>query len=176
MATPSGPPIIPIRGFALELLGSPFDFQIFQTPDYVAILHEEINNLRIIPLDGRPHLAGGISQWLGDSRGRWDGDTLVVETTNFRAQRPYASAFTTEHLRLIERFTRTNTDTIDYQFSVLDPTTWTKPWTATVLIERSAGMIYEFACHEGNYGLPNILSGARAQEALAGEAVQPGSR
>jgi hypothetical protein len=156
----SGPPIIPRLGE--HLLGYPFNFQIFQTPDYVAILHEEVNR-RIIPLDRRPHIHRSIPQWLGDSRGHWDGNTLVVETTTFRDKRPIAGVFTTEPLRLIERFTRMDADTIDYQFTVVDPTTWTKPWTATLRIERSDGPIHEFACHEGDYGLPHILSGARAQ-------------
>ena len=129
------------------------------------IHHEELNR-RIIPLDGRRHLPSLIPQWLGDSRGRWEGHTLVIETTNFREQRPYAGVFTTDHLRLVERLTRVDADTIDYRFTVEDSTTWTKPWTATVLIEKSDSRLYEFVCHEANYSLQHILSGARAQEKL----------
>ena len=108
------------------------------------------------------------SQWLGDSRGHWDGDTLVIETTNFREERPYAGAVTTGHLRLIERLTRVDADAIDYRFTVEDSTVWTKPWTAAVRIEKSDGRLYEFACHEATYSLSHILSGARAAEQLSG--------
>ena len=171
MMLQSGPPIIPTGGPDGEiLLGFPFHFQLFQTRDYVVIRHEELS-VRIIPLDSRPHVSGGVRQWLGDSRGHWEGNTLVVETTNFRERRLYAGAFTTERLRLIERITRMGPDTIDYRFTVEDPTTWTKPWTAVVLIERTRGQLYEYACHEGNYALPNILSGARAEEKAAAEAA-----
>ena len=164
----SGPPIIPFSGPGGDLLvGFPFHFEIFQTRDYVVIHHEELNR-RIIPLDGRRHLPSTISQWLGDSRGRWEGDTLVIETTNFRDQRPYAGVPTTARLRLIERLTRVSVDTIDYRFTVEDPTTWTRPWTAAIVVEKSDANLYEFACHEGNYSLPHILSGARAQEKSAG--------
>jgi hypothetical protein len=149
------------------LVGFPFHFEIVQTRDYVVIQHEELNR-RIIPLDRRQHLPTGIPQWLGDSRGHWEGDTLVIDTTNFREQRPYAGVATTDRLRLIERLTRVNADTIDYRFTVEDPTTWTRPWTAVVRIEKSEGRIYEFACHEANYSLPHILSGARAEEKRSG--------
>jgi hypothetical protein len=160
----SGPPIIPFGGPGGELLlGFPFHFEIFQTRDHVVIHHEELNR-RIIPLDGRRHLPSMIPQWLGDSRGRWEGNTLVIETTNFRDQRPYAGVVTTDHLRLVERLTRVDADTIDYRFTVEDPTTWTRPWRAAVLIEKSEGRLFEFACHETNYSLQHILSGARAQE------------
>lgn len=158
----SGPPIIPFSGPGGELLlGFPFHFEIVQTRDHVVIQHEELNR-RIIPLDRRQHLPAAIPQWLGDSRGHWEDDTLVVETTNFREQRPYAGAVTSAHLRLVERLTRIDADTIDYRFTVEDPTIWTRPWTAAVRIEKSDGKIYEFACHEANYSLPHILSGARA--------------
>jgi hypothetical protein len=170
-----GPPMLPAP--AEFLLGSRFYFEIVQTRDHVIIHHEELN-LRIIPLDGRPHLPAGISQWLGDSRGHWEDDTLVVETTNFREKRAYNAAgmFTTQQLRVVERFTRTDRDTIDYQFTIDDPTTWTKPWTAAVPIARSDVRIFEVACHEGNYALPNILSGARAQERATVQTAKTGSR
>jgi hypothetical protein len=160
----SGPPIIPIGGPGVEILfGVPYHFEIYQSSGYVVIRHEELS-VRIIPLDGRPHLAGAVSQWLGDSRGHWEGDTLTIETTNFREGRLYAGALTTSQLRLTERLTRVSRDAIDYRFTVDDPTTWTRPWSAIVPIAKSEGRLYEFACHEGNYSLPHLLSGARAEE------------
>lgn len=159
----NGPPILP-QPIDI-LLGQMFLFRIVQTPGYVAILSEVIQELRIIPLDGRPHLPRGIRQWLGDSRGRWEGRTLVVETTNLHESLSIAG-FPAGNVGVVERFTRTDADSIDYQFTIDDPTTWTKPWTAAVPITRANGEIYEFACHEGNYGLMNILKGARAQENL----------
>lgn len=160
----NGPPIIPFNGANDELLlGFPFHFQVIQARGYVVIRHEELS-VRIIPLDEPPRLPEGVGQWLGASRGHWENRTLVVETTNFREGRPYAGAFTTARLRLVERFTRVSADTIDYRFTVTDPATWSRPWTAAVHIARTNGQIYEFACHEGNYGLRNILSAARALE------------
>jgi hypothetical protein len=148
------------------------DYQIVQAPGYVVILIEMIHDARIIPLDGRPHLDPGIRQWLGDSRGHWEGNTLVVETTNFdnRAyeRRPSNTVFgISGNLRLIERFTRTGADTIDYRFTVTDPATFTKPWTATIPMATLQAPIFEYACHEGNYALPNVLRGARQQEKAA---------
>ena len=145
------------------------NYQIVQTPGYVVILVEMIHDVRIIPLDARPHLDPHIRQWLGDSRGRWDGDTLVVETTNFNGkvteQRPSHTVFgISENLTLVERFTRVDRNTIDYRFTVTDPTTFTRPWTAATPMSRIAQPIYEYACHEGNYAAPNMLRGARAQE------------
>ena len=167
----AGPPILPVAGKD-EVLGSPANFQILQTPGYVVILHETQGELRIIPLDGRPH--GNIRQWLGDSRGHWEGDTLVVDTTNFTNKTDFRGSH--ENLHLVERFTRVAADMIDYQFTVDDPTTWTMPWTAAVPIAKTEGQIYEYGCHEGNYSLPHILSGARAQEKAAAEAAKKGSR
>jgi hypothetical protein len=160
----NGPPMLPVPMLMPDiLLGQKFLFRILQTPEYVVILSEVIQELRIIPLDGRPHLPRGIRQWLGDSRGRWEGRTLVVETTNLHESLSIAG-FPAGNVRVVERFTRTDADSIDYQFTIDDPTTWTKPWTAAVPITKTNGEIYEFACHEGNYGLMNILKGARAQE------------
>ena len=141
-------------------------FQMIQTPDYVVVFNEMIHDARIVPLDGRPHLPPGVPQRLGSSRGRWDGDTLVIETTNFHG----ATAFTENHsatpgMSVTERFTRVGQDTLRYEFTIDDPETWTRPWTAVVRMTRSDTPIYEYACHEGNYGMTNILSGARAQEA-----------
>ena len=136
--------------------------QIAQSPGYVAILQEQIHEVRLIPLDGRPHVRPQIRQWLGDSRGRWEGDTLVVETTHFSRHASYLDSHV--HRRVIERFTRVGEDRIDYEFTVIDPTTWTRAWTAQVPWRRTEGPIYEYACHEGNYGMFNLLAGARAGE------------
>jgi hypothetical protein len=138
------------------------NLEIVQSPGYVAIVTELIHDARIIPLDGRPHVNGKVQQWRGDSRGRWEGETLVVDTTNFTAKTAFRGA--SERLRLTERFTRTSPDTILYEFTVDDPETWTKPWTAQLVMGPAPGEIYEYACHEGNYGLANSLSAARAEE------------
>ena len=148
------------------------NYQLLQTPDHVVILVEMIHDARIIPLDGRPHLPPGLGQWLGDSRAHWEGDTLVVETTNFspKVDERAVSGTTSlvlsagEHLHLVERFRRIDADTIDYQFTVTDPTTYTKSWTASIPMSQIEGPLFEYACHEGNYGMVNILRGARAQE------------
>jgi hypothetical protein len=148
-------------------------FQIVQSADTVTILIEMIHEARIIPVDGRPHLPKGIQQWLGDSRGRWEGNTLVVETTNFSDKTNFRGSGSGLHL--VERLTRTSPDTINYEFTVTDPTTWASPWTASfplTSLESAVGgvdlvntpSVFEYACHEGNYGLYGQLSGARAQE------------
>ena len=135
--------------------------QIFQTPGYVAILQEMSNNdVRIIPLDGRPHLPQDLRQWLGDSRGRWEGDTLVVETVNLQAGGRNSSADTT----LVERFTRVDAETVNYEVTVNDPKTWTGAWTAAFPLTKSQVPVYEYACHEGNYSLETVLRGARTAE------------
>jgi hypothetical protein len=172
MLEANGPPILPLQLASDILLGREFLFRIFQNSEYVAILSEDIQQLRIIPLDGRPHLPPGIRQWVGDSRGHWEGTTLVIETTNLHQGRSIAG-LPAENMRVVERLARNGPDAIDYQFTVYDSTTWTKPWTAAVPIAKSQGEIYEYACHEGNYGLKNILSGARAEERLSGEAATP---
>jgi hypothetical protein len=165
-----GPPMLP--SFANN---SPFNtlvsnYRFLQTSDHVVIQHEILHETRIIPLDGRAHVGPNIRSWMGDSRGRWEGDTLVVETTNFidRAQFRGAGA----NMRLVERFTRTGPETLTYEFTVNDPTTFTKPWTARVPMMSSPGPIYEWQCHEHNYGLANILSAARAEERAAADAAQ----
>jgi hypothetical protein len=136
------------------------NFQLFQTPDYVVIVAEMVHDARVVPMDGRPHLH--IPQWKGDSRGHWEGDTLVVDTTNFKRETslPLSSA----NIHLTERFTRTGPDSLLYEFTVDDPTTWTKPWTAAIPVVKSNDPIYEYACHEGNYAMTSILAGARAAE------------
>jgi hypothetical protein len=147
------------------------NYQIFQTPGYVVISVEMIHDARIIPMDGRSHVNAGIKQWLGDSRGRWEGNTLVVETTNLRDvdQRNVAVFGTTEKGKVIERFTRLGPDTMDYQISVDDPAWYTQSWTASIPMTKVEGPLYEYACHEGNYGLPNILSGHRQEEREAAQ-------
>ena len=143
-------------------------YRIVQAPEYVAIQMEKIHDARIIPLDGRPHLSSSLRQWLGDSRGRWEGDTLVVETTNFDPRGNPMGGYTTlsdQNLRLVERFRRVAADTLEYTFTVDNPTMWTRPWTAVINWKQAKGDVLEYACHEGNYSLPGMLSGARADEA-----------
>ena len=148
--------------------------QILQTPGHVAIVNEMIHDARIVPLDGRPHVGPRVRQWMGDSRGRWEGDTLVVETTRFSSGRDMTrgvniwrytdprGAVATE--RVVERFTRAGDGTLRYEFTVDDPGTWTQPWSATFPLVGIAGEVFEYACHEGNYSAANILAGARAGE------------
>jgi hypothetical protein len=149
--------------------------QLFQTPDHVVILMEMVHDARIVSLDGRPPLPNHLRQWRGDSRGRWEGDTLVVETTNFTHKTgsfgpsgvrvPVSS----ETMHLTERFTRVDVDTLLYEFTVDDPATFTDPFTAVVPMTNRGEQMYEYACHEGNYGLANLLRGARAEEQTAAE-------
>jgi hypothetical protein len=146
--------------------------QLFQTPEYVVILNEMVHDARIIPLDGRPH--GRIRQWKGDSRGRWEGNTLVVDTTNFKRETSLPNSSANTHL--VERFARTDANTLLYEFTVEDPTIWTRPWTAVVPMRKSVDPIYEYACHEGNYAMTGILAGARAAEKAAEEAAKKGSK
>jgi hypothetical protein len=150
------------------------NIQIAQAPGYVAIMQEMIHETRIIPLDGRPHLPSNVRLWLGDSRGHWEGKTLVVDTTNFTGK-IVSNSFNCcrgagENLHVIERFTRLDADTIDYQYTVDDSTTYTKPWTVSLPMSRTEGPLYEYACHEGNYGMTGLLSGARTMEKAAAEA------
>ena len=149
--------------------------QIFQTRDYVVVFQEMSNNLpRIIPMDGRPHMAASIRLWPGDSRGRWEGDTLVVETTNFNGKTHYQGA--SEDLRVVERFRRVAEDRIHYEWTVQDARTWAQPWTAEIPMVKTDKLMYEYACHEGNHDLPNILSVARNLERQAAEKARAGSR
>ncbi len=156
------------------MLGSTYNanFQILQNGAEIVILTEMIHSARTIFMDGRPHIAANIHMLAGDSRGHWDGDTLVVDSTNFSDKTnfrgPPATArqdiFSSPELHVIERFTRVNDDTIVYRFTVDDPATWTRPWSGETLIRKTRGPIFEYACHEGNYGLVDILAGARAAE------------
>jgi hypothetical protein len=139
--------------------------QIVQTPNTVAFETEMIHDLRIIPLDGRPHLPSTIQLWLGDSRGHWEGDTLVVDTTNYKPGSFMAAS--SEQLHVVERFTRTDTDTLQYEITINDPGAWTKPWSLMIPLRRSPDAVFEYACQEGNIGLEGILAGARAEERAA---------
>jgi hypothetical protein len=139
--------------------------QLFQTEGHVVLLNEMVHDSRIVPLDDRPHLPPHMRQWHGDSRGYWDGDTLVVETRNLTTKTSYRGS--TESMHLVERFTRSNADTLNYEFTVTDPRTFSQPWTALVPMKMSPNPVYEYACHEGNYGMEGILSGHRADEKAA---------
>jgi hypothetical protein len=150
-----GPPLMP-GGYNPNL-------QIFQGPNEVIIRNEMMGGARIIPTDGRGHLDENVRQWYGDSVGHWEGETLVVDTSNFNDQPPLGRG-ATRNLRVTERFTRISPDVIKYEFTVADPSTWEQSWSGEYPIQRIEGPIYEYACQEGNYGMPNILSGARAAE------------
>jgi len=143
------------------------DFQIFQSPGHVVIAPEMIHSARIIPVDGTPHLSKNLHQWLGDSRGHWEGSSLVVETTNFRSDDGviFQNA-NPDTFRITERFTRVDADTLNYEFTVSDPTTWTRPWTARIPWTKidPKEQMYEYACHEDNYDIVHFLSGARIRE------------
>jgi hypothetical protein len=158
-----GPPMLP----------PPYNdvLQIHQMPGYVVILRELATAPRVIPMDGRPHVPASLRTWAGDSRGRWDGDTLVVDTTNFSGKSRFQGSSAALHV--IERFTRVSADRILYQFTVDDPNTWTKPWSAEIPLTQTRGPLYEYACHEGNYGLTHILRGARYTEREATKAADP---
>ena len=145
---------------------APTNVQIFQSPDHLVLLQEYGPELRVVPFNGGAHLSSRFQMWTGDSRGRWEGETFVIDSTRFRDQlwqRPPASRFD-HNLHLIERFTLTGPDTIWYEFTIDDPTLFTRPWSVHFALRRADGQTFEFACHEGNYSLPNMLRGARAQD------------
>jgi len=162
-----GPPMLPPTYYA--------NFQIMQTAEYVIISHELMHEARLIPIDGSPHAGAGARYLYGDARGRWEGDTLVVDTTNFTDKTPFRGSpsntrqdiRSTDRLHVVERFTRVDAETIKYEFKVEDPGMWVAPWSGEVPIRKFEGPIYEYACHEGNYGLPNILRAARVAERQA---------
>ena len=162
-------------GATVPMLPEPYNnnYAIIQTPDYVIIRVEMNHDTRVIPLGGAPHLPPSVAQWVGDSRGRWDGNTLVVETRNLKFNEKsrfgvgYLNGLSDENLRVVERFTRTDPDTITYQATIEDRTVFTRPWTVELSLDRTRGPLYEVACHEGNYGMFNILSGHRAEERAA---------
>jgi len=159
------------------MLGSTYqaNLQIMQTPGRFIVRQEIMNGIRIIPVDGSPHVAKNVRLLHGDGRGRWEGDTLVVETTNFSDRTPFRGppatarqdVFTSRDLRVTERFTRTDADLIIYGFTIDDPTTFVKPWSGEMVMRKMEGPLFEYACHEGNYGLANILSAARHEETMS---------
>lgn len=156
-----GPPMMPV-GYNATL-------QIVQGPGYVGIVQEMIHDTRIIPTDGRAHASGNIRQFFGESVGHWEGDTLVVDSTNFNDM-PAVGRGASRNLHVVEKFTRTGPETVLYQFTVSDPTTWEKSWSGEYPIGKIDGAVYEYACQEANYGMANILSGARADEKKAAAA------
>ena len=161
-----------VRGTAVPPMlpaGYNNNYQIVQTPDHVVILVEMIHDARIIPLDGRPHLSKKIPQWVGDSRGRWEGKTLVVETANFTDKTNFRGSG--EHLRVTERFTRVGKDTLLYQFTVDDPQSFTRPWSGEIPMKRAEGPLFEYACHEGNYSMENTLGIVRDEEKAAENSI-----
>ena len=174
------------RGIPSLPTGYNNNYQIFQTPESVVILQEHIHDVRFIPLDARPFLPSTMRQYAGDSRGHWEGDTLVVETRSLkgpfirrwsRPENSLSRGDLSDAVRVIERFTRVGPDTLDYEFTVDDPVTWDQPWRGSLPMARTEGPIYEFACHEGNHGLMNIMSGSRAEErAEQEESVAPAAR
>ena len=143
------------------------NMQLFQTPDHVVVVTEMVHTARIIPLDGSPHLPSNVQQWSGDSRGHWEGETLVVETTNHTDKTRWRGS--TPDMRLVERFTRVDAETLLYEFTVTDPTTWTAPWTAAVPLLLNPEPMFEYACHEGNYSMGVMLAGTREEEKAAAE-------
>jgi hypothetical protein len=167
-------------GATVPMFPEPYNnnYKVVQTPDHVTIAVEMNHDTRVIPLDDRPPLSEKIQQWIGDSRGRWEGDTLVVETRNFKFNEQsrfgvgYLNGVSDENLRVVERFTRMDADTLMYQATIEDPTVFTDSWTVEIPLTRSQGPLFEVACHEGNYGLANILSGHRAEERAAARDTQ----
>lgn len=159
-------------GATVPMLPEPYNnnYRIMQSPGFVTILVEMNHDARVIPLDNRPRLADSIQQWTGDSRGHWDGNTLVVETANLKFNHQsrfgvgYLNGSSDERLRVVERFTMADANTLMYRATVEDPTVFVRPWTVELSMDRTAGPLYEVACHEGNYGMFNILSGHRAEE------------
>ena len=153
--------------FAAPRMSSGYNsyFQLLQTPTQVTIIQEMGHIVRTIPLDGRPHLDEKIPQWVGNARGRWDGDTLVVETNNYESRSRFSGA--SENLVLVERFTRVAPDVLRQELTLTDADTWESPWTVELLLDRSQEAIFEYACHEGNYAMAGILGGARAEERSA---------
>ena len=150
----AGPPLTP-GGYNQNM-------QVVQTKDHVALMTEMVHTARIVPLDGRPQLNTRFKQWSGEARGRWEGDTLVIETTNFNEKRLWRGS--TANMKLIERLTLLDPDTLEYKYTVIDPDTWTSPWTAAIPLRRATEPMYEYACHEGNHSMVGILSGARAAD------------
>ena len=169
----AGPPVLPA--------GYNQNIQVFVNEDHVVLLHEMVHDTRIVPLDGRPHVSDDIRQWMGDSRGYWDGDTLVIETKNFNDKiASFNDTITSAMgsgttLHLTERLRRVDADTLEYEFTINDPTVFTRPFSGMIPMKKNSDPVYEYACHEGNYGLQDILAGARVEE-QAPAATITGSR
>jgi hypothetical protein len=164
---------------SVPMLGAGYNnyYQIVQTPTNVAINMEMRHDTRMIPIATRPHLPSAVHLWLGDPIGRWEGETLVVETTNFRTDSPIAlGGGASDHARLIERFTRVAANTLKYEVTIDDPATWTKPWTAVLFMRSSKDQIYEYACHEGNEAMTGTLHGERVKEQKAREKAAQGTK
>ena len=153
----------PHEGPPMQPVGYNSNLAFEQGPGYVVVIQEMIHNARVIPLDDRPHVGSAIQEYYGDSRGHWEGDTLVIETTNFTDKTQFRNS--TSALKVTERITRTGPDTIDYRATMEDPHTWTRPWTIEYTMNRTNDPPFEYACHEGNYGMQNILRAQRAAEA-----------
>jgi hypothetical protein len=160
------------KGFPTVMmpLGYSNMYQILQTPTYVAIFYEVIHDVRIIPLDGRPHVGSDVRQWWGDARGRWEGDTLVVDITNFSDKtfgtQQALGGFRggSKDMKITERWRVSADDVLEYKATITDPRSYTRPWTMAVPLVRDTNTLFEYACHEGNYGMTNMLSGQRAQD------------
>lgn len=154
--------------FGVPKVGAGYNsyYQIVQSPTHVVMLSEMAHDARIVPIDGRPHIGQNIPQWNGDARGRWEGDTLVVETKNFSPKSDFMGA--REQLTLVEKFTRVGPNTLNYEVTINDPSTWTQPWTVMIPLQSKEEKIFEYACHEGNESMTGILSGHRAAEKAAG--------
>jgi hypothetical protein len=163
---------------AAAAAGVSAESHLMQSPGYVVIVTQSNSDVRIIPTDGRPHLPQRMGVWWGDSRGRWEGETLVVDTTNFKDRTPAVNFLgSTKNLHLVERFTRVGPNTLKYEYTVSDPNTWTRPWSVEAPLPRVDPPIYEFACHEQNYGLMNVVKGTQVLEAnRRSGAAQPASR
>ncbi len=157
----AGPPMMPS--------GYNNDLEIVQGPGYVAIMQEMIHDTRIVRLDGSPHISSDIRTWRGDSRGHWEGNTLVVDTTNFNDKVSFNRIPVSRNMHVTERFTRTGPESISYQFTIDDPQTWEKPWSAEIVMGTAPGRVYEYACHEANHSMENLLSSARNLEKEAAE-------
>ena len=150
--------------YGVPSLGAGYNnyYQVFQSRDHVVILNEMIHDARVVPLTGQPHLPGSVRQLHGDSRGYWEGDTLVIETTNFSSTANFRGS--SDGLHLVERLTRVGPRTLEYEVTITDPTVWTRPWTVSIPLMRSDEPMFEYACHEGNIGMDGILAGHRAEE------------
>jgi hypothetical protein len=175
-SVPAGPEDRPLQercityGSPSLVAGYQSGYQIVQSPTTVVVTTEMIHDTRLIPVDRRPRLPSTVPQWLGDSRARWEGDTLVVETTNYKP-RSFMSV-SSEQLHVVERFSRTGPEILKYEITIDDPGTWTKPWSLMIPLRHVTHPLYEYACHEGNYGLAGILAGARVEEQAAGSGSQ----